>query len=412
MSQSSRKQPISHRLISFALVLGVLFYIGYQAYRIIFSGVTTEMAVIHSVYETIETEGLVFRSETAIPPTGSGYTYYVIDNGTRVSKNSVIASVYKDAESGRIEEQVQQIDAQIAALKEIQSEGSTSQITLDVLNDQLHDTVYNYVRSTENGVFDNVEDARFQLLSLLSKKKQLISKENMDFSAKIAKLEQEKNTLKANYQPATSVVRAPVAGYFADRTDGYETVLKTDVLPKLTPEQLKGYLTASPSSLETTSGKIVSGYEWYMACVVPESYYNVLGVGKALSLRMSFVLDDAIPVTVYACNKNNDGELAVVFRCDYMSAELSTIRHETVGIQLVEHTGLRVPKRAIIVNDAGQAGVYVRSGNVVSFRKIEQVYSEAADYVICAEVGEDDYLRLYDDIIVGGRGLYDGKIIA
>lgn len=412
MSQSRHKQPFGRTVLSVSLVLLLVFYIGYQAYRGIFSGVTTEMAVVHSIYESIEAEGIVFRSETAVPPVKSGHIYYVIENGTRVSKNSVIASVYGDAESGRIEEQVRQIDEQIAALKEIQAEASTSKITLDVLNGQLSDTVYEYVHSTEGGVLEDVDSARFQLLSLLSKKKQLISKTEMDFSAKIKKLEEKRTALKANYKAATSVVRAPVAGYFADRSDGFEKVLNTSTLADLTTAQLQGYLSMQPDAAATSGGKIVSGYEWYMACIVPDSYYNVLGVGKSLTLRMSFVLDEAIPVTVYACNKDNNGQLAVVFRCDYMSAELSTIRKETVQIQLVEHTGLKVPKRAIIIDDAQQAGVYVRSGNVVSFRKIKQLFSEPADYVICAETGESGYLRLYDDIIVGGRGLYDGKIIS
>jgi hypothetical protein len=93
-----------------------------------------------------------------------------------------------------------------------------------------------------------------------------------------------------------------------------------------------------------------------------------------------------------------------------MNAELATIRKESVEIQLVEHTGMKVPKRAIVVQDE-ETGVFVRSGNVVAFRKIKQSYSEPADYVICEIVEEDGYLRLYDDIIVGGRDLYDGKII-
>ena len=58
-----------------------------------------------------------------------------------------------------------------------------------------------------------------------------------------------------------------------------------------------------------------------------------------------------------------------------------------------------------------QAGVYIRYGNIVSFRKIDQIYSEPADYVISKETNEKGYLHMYDDIIVGGRGLYDGKII-
>lgn len=78
---------------------------------------------------------------------------------------------------------------------------------------------------------------------------------------------------------------------------------------------------------------------------------------------------------------------------------------------MVEHTGLKVPKRAIVIDENQQAGVYIRFGNAVAFRKIEQQFSEPAEYAICKEINEDGYLRMYDDIIVGGRDLYDGKVI-
>ncbi|MBQ9860376.1 MAG: hypothetical protein IJO76_06870 [Clostridia bacterium] len=411
MAKSAKKKSTAgQKLLSFALIATLLFYVGYQVYRSVFSEVTTEMAVMHSVYESIETEGLVFRSETLIPASSSGHAYYTIDNGTRVSKNSVIASVYKDAESGRIEEQIKQIQQQIDGLKEIQAEGTSGHVTLDIVNEQLNDTVYDLIHATEDGIFENLGQHRFSLLSLLSKK-QLITNKSVDFSAKIARLETEKANLQKGLQSALSKITAPVAGYFADRVDGFETTLTTDVLAELTPSQLQKFFDSKPA-VPSAGGKIVGGYEWYMACIVPESYYNVLGVGKSLTLRMSFVLDESIPVTVYACNKDGKGNLAVVFRCDYMSEELSTIRHEMVEIQMVEHTGLKVPKRAISVDENQQAGVFVRSGNIVTFRKIEQEYSEPADYVICKVIDENGYIKLYDDIIVEGRGLYDGKIVS
>ena len=165
---------------------------------------------------------------------------------------------------------------------------------------------------------------------------------------------------------------------------------------------------AQPSA---AAGKVVGGYEWYFACVVSDTYYNALAVGNSLSLKMNFVSEDEVPVTVAACNKDNDGNLAVVFRCAYMSEELSDIRTETAQLLLVRHTGLRVPKRAIVINDEMQAGVYIRSGNVAAFRKINQLFSEPADYVICEAMDKSGYLQLYDDIIVSGKGLYDGKVI-
>ena len=397
-------------IVTLLLVSVFVFYIAYQAYRSIYSNFDTELAVIHSVYESIETDGLVYRTETLVPDVKTGEPYYAIENGTRVAKGSVIASVYRDADSGRIEQQIANIDAQIAAFKSIMADAGSGRLTLDVISEQTSDTLLKLIQGTESGNLTDVTGYDFNILSLLSKKA-LVTGKDVDFSQKIKELEATKKELKSAYEKPISKIKAPVAGYFANRADGYESTLTAKNLDKLTTATLGEQMNSQPEKDLSSCGKIVSGYEWYMACIVPDSYYNMLGVGRNLFLRMSFVMDESIPVTVYACNKDNKGNMAVVFRCDQMSAELSTIRKESVEIQLVEHTGLKVPKEAIVVNEEQQAGVYIRSGNVVAFRKIEQQYSQPADYAICKIVDEDGYLQMYDDIIVGGRDLYDGKII-
>lgn len=409
MSKKKQKRG-AQTLITLLLCAVLLFYVGYQAYRSVFADVETELATMHSVYETIDTEGLVYRTETLIPSANNGYPYFTISNGTRVAKNSVIASVYSDPDSGRINQEIEEIDAQINALSVIEADAASGRLSLDNVNSATRNTIYQLIRNSDNGTFSDVDSAQFDILSLLSKKK-LVTGKSVNFAQKIKQLEKEKKQLKSSYRSPKSKIYAPVAGYFADHTDGYEKVLKTSELQKLTVEDLQSYLDMDPKNKGNDCGKIVSGYEWYMACILPDHYYNVLGVGKSMSLRMSLVMEEAVPATVYACNKDGNGNIAVVFRCDYMSVELSTIRKEAVQVQLVEHTGLKVPKRAIVIDQNQQAGVYVRSGNVVSFKKIEQIYSDPAEYSVCAVVNEEGYLRMYDDIIVGGKDLYDGKII-
>ena len=397
-------------IITLLLVCAVIFYIAFQAYRSVYSGVDTELATLHSTYESIETEGLVYRTETIIPAVSNGQPYYAIENGTRVAKNSTIAAVYRDAESGRIKQQIEEIDSQIAAFKTIMADAGSGRLTLGVISEQTTEALLRLVQDTDAGNVSMVSNSSFDILSLLSKKA-LVTGKDVDFSEKINALEQTKASLKQSYHNPISQINAPVAGYFADHVDGYEKILTPSDLSKLTTSDFARQMNTQPQSIAAACGKIVSGYEWYMACVVPDSYYNALGVGRNLTLKMSFVLDEAVPVTVYACNKDNQGNMAVVFRCDQMSSELSTIRKESVAIQLVEHTGLKVPQRAIIVNDQQEVGVYIRSGNSVAFRKIKQKYSQPADYAICEIIEEDGYLQMYDDIIVEGRDLYDGKII-
>lgn len=407
-----RKSRAWQSVLMILVALLVVFYVGYQAYRSIYTGVETELAVIHSVYESVETEGLVYRTETVIPATDVGEPYYSIDNGTRVAKDSVIASIYNDPNSGRIEQQMAEIDEQIAAFKAIEADAGSGRLMADSIDKQTSETLLDIITQTEMGALSEVSSLQFDVLSLLSKKA-LVTNKAVDFSAKITELEQEKRELKNSYTSPTSKIKAPVAGYFADSVDGYEAVLDVEDVFNLSPEELERQMTREPQTDVQACGKIVSGYEWFLACVVPETYYSVLYEGRNLFIRMSFVMDESIPVTVSHINRGDrtDDKMTVVFRCDQMSAELTTIRKESVEIQLVEHSGLKVPKDAIVFNEKKEPGVFVRSGNVVSFRRIEQQYGKPADYVICEIIEEDGYLKMYDDIIVGGRDLYDGKII-
>ncbi len=408
--KKGKKKDNSYRFLSVILIVAVLVYAGFQVYRSIFDAMTSELATLHSVYESIETKGIVFRTETVIPAVDSGHVFYTVENGTRVSKGGVIASVYSSPNDGLLEQQIAQIDQQIAALRAMETENATEHLSLELVNTQLMGSVNELVMDSEDRVFNSAEETKSSLLTLLSKK-QLITGSKLNLSKTISNLQTKKQALQEGYKKAIASVRAPVAGYFADHTDGYESLL-SDVKPaSVTVDMLQKLFDAERPETIDSSGKIVGGYEWYMGCIVPETYYNALAVGTDLTLRMTFVTEDEIPVTVVSCKKDNLGNLAVVFRCAYMSEALSTIRNETVEIQLVKHTGLKVSKRAIVINENMDAGVYVRAGNIVSFRKIKQLYSEPADYVICEDAVGDGYLKLYDDIIVEGRGLYEGKII-
>ena len=116
--------------------------------------------------------------------------------------------------------------------------------------------------------------------------------------------------------------------------------------------------------------------------------------------------------------KNNDGagQTALVLSSDLMDAVLASFRKESVRIRLEEYTGYAVNKKAVrtVKNDAGEdeIGVFIQLGNIARFRRIEIVYSD--DNIVLASNAEDKsgYLRLYDEIIIEGTDLYDGKIIS
>ena len=53
--------------------------------------------------------------------------------------------------------------------------------------------------------------------------------------------------------------------------------------------------------------------------------------------------------------------------------------------------------------------MYIKSGTQAQFVKIERIYS-TEDYVIVRDTTDKSgYLSLYDNVIVEGKDLYDGK---
>ena len=85
---------------------------------------------------------------------------------------------------------------------------------------------------------------------------------------------------------------------------------------------------------------------------------------------------------------------------------------------LAEKTGFKVPVQAIRViekDGVSLRGVYILRGNIVSFRLLNAVYS-GKDFLLTApkeRTSKDpySYVSQYDEIILGGKKLYDGALL-
>ena len=114
----------------------------------------------------------------------------------------------------------------------------------------------------------------------------------------------------------------------------------------------------------------------------------------------------------------------VILSCQQMSAELSSMRTGAMTIVKKNYSGFKVSNKALrmkeievtdengVTKTVSQTGVYVLKGMSAVFVPVEIVYSpKDNDFVICAEKAEEGALKIYDEIIVKGKNIYDGKII-
>lgn len=125
---------------------------------------------------------------------------------------------------------------------------------------------------------------------------------------------------------------------------------------------------------------------------------------------------DSINATVYYRGPINTDETVLILSSKIMDSDIARLRTEDVEIVINETDGIRVNKSAVRVIN-GVQGVYVLTGNIVRFKKLDIIYT-GEDYVISKMIKEDiydenkvPYLKIYDAVILEGKDLKDGKLI-
>ena len=158
-------------------------------------------------------------------------------------------------------------------------------------------------------------------------------------------------------------------------------------------------------------GKIDSDYEWYIPA--KEDINESLKYKEGDTFDASTMLKSTpeLSVKVERINISAAGDnAAIVLSCQQMNSELATMRTGIMTLVSKTYTGLKIPRKSLRVVD-GKTGVYVLSGITLKFVEVEVIFS-GDDYIICSqEKSNESVLRLYDEVVLKGKKLYDGKIV-
>ena len=394
-------------LKGFVILLAAVFAV-HQFISSVYSPVKTETAVFYSASDGLNITGLIIRSETLVTSSGSGVMHFVLEDGSRVAKDGVIANIY-DSESASITlSKIDSVNTKIEDIEEMLSYNDLEAADLDMINARATQSLNNLIVSSASGNYGDLPELSDELLSALNRR-QVAMGETTDFSAQLEQLKAEKNELSASLPAAKGTVKAALSGYFVSKADGYETVLTCGNPESITPEFMSSVSAAELP--DGVIGKIVSDYEWYIAAEISINESLKYKEGDSLTIYTSVKSYPKLPVTVKKINISESSSTAVVvFSCNEMNSELATMRSGPMTVVTKEYDGLRVPSAALRVVDS-KRGVYVLTGMQVKFVEVNVLYKDDS-YMICEkQTSDESVLRLYDEVIVKGKNLYDGKIV-
>lgn len=404
-------------MICTVLVLATFVYLFHDAVRNNRDRYDTETADEVVEQEKLELKAFLVRDEEYINQKTTGTVVPLIKDGMRVASGDAVARVCASDEDAANVSALLEAKESLARYQEISEQTELNALDMEKLNKTIDASFTELVRTSNSGDFfelsRNIEELENKLAS-----KQILKDGTIDLTAKFNELNSKIKTLESK-SINTSDVLAPLSGYYISNLDGYENAMDYNKISDLTVSEAEKLFEKKPGDVSGQMGKIVGSYKWYLVTVMDSKYSLLMSEGEKMKINMPYYGFKNVEVVVEKISTTQNDKVAVAFSCNMMNETYANMRTEDIELVFKEYTGYKINSSAIR-REKDEKGkevdvVYILRGDIMNARVIDIIY-DAGDYVIVSEESKatSGYrpIKRYDEVIVKGRNLSDGKSIS
>lgn len=371
--------------------------------------------------EHIAGEGYIFREQTVIDAPADGYLYCEAQEDERVSRGEAVMYIYKNQINVAAINELKEVEKQIAELSENMRTSEVFSSDTAKIEQTISQNLRRVPMLGAEDDIGSVEEICESVNELIDKRRIILGeKTDDDHAQKLNELKNQKARLEQEYDIERTIIHAPATGAFTARIDGLEEMLMPSALENINAAYMKELdkLSAQAKTSETVQagqpmGKIVNNFTWNVAVQVSKREAESLKVGDSIKIRFPDMGVETISAKITKITPEESGKVIVVANSNkYLETIYSTSRAD-VELIMDFYDGLRIPAKSIRMLD-GTMGVYVIRSNKARFVPVEMLYS-GKDWVVVREIMESDsnpkVLKLYDELIISGKNIYDGKVV-
>lgn len=394
----------SGKFTTLILTLFFIVYAGFQTFRFFYTGYKTESAYSFEVARVYSTSGVLIRDEHAIPLSREASTLYTLPEGGKFIATTPVALDFVSPEAAKLAAETMPQQLELQLLESIERDVAAGRKdNIGALNNQISATLRGLTSDATVGKVANVETIRLSLLDSVSRMQAAVGNQ-LSLDARLGELRTATGAVEQG-----SVVTVGETGYFSRFTDGYEQQLTPQSLETMDIETLDKILEQEYPHSSETFGKCITDYNWYYVTTVPVEEAALFQEGVKMSL--AFAGSDGKTVGGWVKSITEDkaaGRALLVIQSDDISADTVARRTATVKLGFDDYKGIRFSKKALRIQD-GVKGVFVRGKSAIEFKKVEIVYTGKDFYLSKLDYNSNVYLNIFDEIIVEGTDIYDGK---
>lgn len=404
-------------MICTVLVLATFVYLFHDAVRNNRDRYDTETADEVVEQEKLELKAFLVRDEEYINQKTTGTVVPLIKDGMRVASGDAVARVCASDEDAANVSALLEAKESLARYQEISEQTELNALDMEKLNKTIDASFTELVRTSNSGDFfelsRNIEELENKLAS-----KQILKDGTIDLTAKFNELNSKIQTLESK-SINTSDVLAPLSGYYISNLDGYENAMDYNKISDLTVSEAEKLFEKKPGDVSGQMGKIVGSYKWYLVTVMDSKYSLLMSEGEKMKINMPYYGFKNVEVVVEKISTTQNDKVAVAFSCNMMNETYANMRTEDIELVFKEYTGYKINSSAIR-REKDEKGkevdvVYILRGDIMNARVIDIIY-DTGDYVIVSEESKATSgsrpIKRYDEVIVKGRNLSDGKSIS
>lgn len=428
--------PLIRKIFATVFAVLLLLYVVYQIYAVNSIPIKTETATYARVSDTIQTPVWVARNEVVLNAENTGVISYNVSDGEKVAKGGDVALIYASEDDATANSRIAIINDEINDLKSLENAKNFFSGSPDLIGSQISTSITDMLVKSSKNEYHDAGKIKSKLQYYLSAKKIILGQDSADnYANRISELEEEKKKITDKASGPIGTIKTDDAGYFISKVDGYENAFDMENIEDITVKQINSIKPSKVS--DNDMGKIATDFSWYVTAVITEPQKVKLENSYSVKVEFPSVSGDAVPAEIVGVNKDPDSSnYALVLKCNYMNAGLSTVRNENANIIVDTYSGVLVNEKSIHFEDITTTetdqngkekevvhknvkGVYVKSAGKLEF---VQIFSDATinGYAVC-KLDLNDYERsilvtentieLYDEVVTGGSDLYDGKLI-
>lgn len=398
-----RKANVENNINKYYVIIGsILILIAAVIIMLSISKNTNQYLVQMGTVEYTEiTTGYILKKEKTIEKDQSKVLVPIIAEGSRVSKNDIIAT-YKGNEYKNYEETLATMD------KEILERMKDLPVVYSSEVDTIEDTIYYLIKqSIGETSYNKMQEYKQKINSNINKRANIIGELSPD-GAEIKRLIEQRNQYEADAKKSNDNILATMPGIVSYTVDGLEEVLNFENLEynKIVSE------INSKHNVDNTKIKIVGNYEAYI--VFKASLDNIQYIKKGNKYRLRLIEENnyELLATLEKTNKVDDG-IEVYFRVTNGIENLIDLREIELEVVWDYEHGLVVPVNALQEYENIQAS-YITAIKKSEYKNIPVIIQvKNKSFAVVKNYEEEQLeelgitseyeLELYDRMIVGTK---------